>query len=228
MNASATAAERGLDTFPKLLLRNAKQWADRPAIRLKYLGIWQSWTWAQVLDEVRAFAIGLKKLGITKGDKVAIIGANRPRLYWTFAAAQSLGAIPVPIYQDAVADEMVFVLQHAEVVCAVVEDQEQVDKVLSVSDQLPDLRFMAYDEDRGLRDYDHTHLHSFEDVQAQGREEMAQNGSAVADWEKCCGETAGADISVMLYTSGTTGQPKGVMLSFDNLVISARNGNAFD
>ncbi|MCB1958762.1 MAG: AMP-binding protein, partial [Rhodocyclaceae bacterium] len=196
---------------------------DRPAIRLKYLGIWQSWTWAQVLDEVRAFAIGLKKLGITKGDKVAIIGANRPRLYWTFAAAQSLGAIPVPIYQDAVADEMVFVLQHAEVVCAVVEDQEQVDKVLSVSDQLPDLRFMAYDEDRGLRDYDHTHLHSFEDVQAQGREEMAQNGSAVADWEKCCGETAGADISVMLYTSGTTGQPKGVMLSFDNLVISARN-----
>src|SRR5690606_12101262 len=118
--ASATrVSSLELDTMPKLLLRNAAQFASRPAYREKDLGIWQTWTWSQVCDEVRAFAIGLYVLGLKRGETVAIIGDNRPQLYWTFAAAQSIGAIPVPVYQDAVAAEMVYVLSHAEIAFAI-------------------------------------------------------------------------------------------------------------
>ena len=121
-----------LDTIPKLLLRNAERYGAKPAFREKEFGIWQTWTWSQARDEIRALALGLKKLGLKRGATVAIIGDNRPHLYWAFTAAQSLGAIPVPVYQDSVADEMAFVLTHAEVSFAVVEDQEQVDKLISI------------------------------------------------------------------------------------------------
>src|SRR5215471_16150500 len=116
----------GADTFPKLLIRNAQARGNRPAIRHKDLGIWQAWTWAQVLDEVRAFSVGLAEFGVKRGDKFAVIGSNRPRLYWAMCAGQALGAVPVPVYADAVADEMAYVLDHAEVTVAVVQDQEQV------------------------------------------------------------------------------------------------------
>ena len=163
------------DTFPKLLIHNADALRGRPAIRHKDLGIWQTWTWDQMLDEVRAFSVGLAELGLKRGDKVAIIGANRPRLYWAICAAQALGAIPVPIYADSVADEMAYVLEHAEVTIAVVEDQEQVDKIISIADRLAALSHIVYDEPRGLRDYDHARLKSFTDVQALGREKLARD-----------------------------------------------------
>ncbi len=112
--------------------------AVRPiATRISASG--RCWTWAQVLDEVRAFSVGLTELGLKRGDKVAIVGSNRPRLYWAMCAAQALGAVPVPIYADSVAEEMAYVLDHAEVAIAVVEDQEQVDKLLSIADRLPRL-----------------------------------------------------------------------------------------
>ncbi len=110
----------GLDTFPKLLVRNARRFGERPAMRHKDLGIWQTWTWVQVLDEVRAYAAGLHRMGLKRGDTVAIVGSNRPRLYWSVTAAQVLGAVPVPVYADAVADELAYVLAHAEVRFAVV------------------------------------------------------------------------------------------------------------
>jgi long-chain acyl-CoA synthetase len=224
---SAHAPEQ-LDTVPKLLLRNAEQYADRPAIRHKDFGIWQTWTWAQLADEVRAFAVGLRKIGVERGDTVAIIGDNRPRLYATFAAVQSLGGVPVPVYQDSVADEMAYVLEHAEVEFAVVEDQEQVDKVISVSERLPKLKKIVYDDPSGLKDYDHANLHSFEHVQHLGREEMLANAGARDWWLDEIAKGKGSDVSVMLYTSGTTGRPKGVMLTHSNIVVSAQNGNAFD
>jgi len=152
------------DTFPKLLVHNARVHGDRPALRHKDLGIWQTWTWARVLDEVRAYAVGLHRLGLRRGDAIAIVGSNRPRLYCSVMAAQVLGAIPVPVYADAVADELSYVLAHAEVKFAAVEDQEQVDKLLSISERVPKLEKMVYDETKGLRDYDRTNLRSIDDV----------------------------------------------------------------
>jgi long-chain acyl-CoA synthetase len=216
------------DTFPKLLMRNARVYGGRPAYRHKDLGIWQVWTWAQVHDEVRAFSAGLRELGLTRGDKVAIVGSNRPRLYWAMCAAQALGAVPVPIYADSVAEEMAYILEHAEVTIAVVEDQEQVDKLLSIVDRLPRLSFILYDEPRGLRDYDHQRLRWIADVQKLGRDSLASDAQSLQRWEAAVAAGRGEDLAVMLYTSGTTGRPKGVMLTFDNLIISATNGNKFD
>jgi long-chain acyl-CoA synthetase len=225
---TAPGADAHCDTPPKLLLRNAAQLAERPAIRHKHLGIWQTWTWAELAEQVRTLAVGLRKLALERGNVVAIIGDNRPRLYATFAAVQSLGAIPVPIYQDAVADEMAYVLEHCEAKFAVVEDQEQVDKILSVAGRLTELRRVIYEEPRGLADYDHTLLHAVDEVQRLGAEELAGNAGAGGWWLDEIAKGKSSDVSVMLYTSGTTGRPKGVMLTHANIVVSAENGNAFD
>ncbi|MDN2565133.1 AMP-binding protein [Aquibium sp. A9E412] len=216
------------DTFAKYLLLNAERFRGRPAMRHKDYGIWQSWTWEEQRDEVRAFALGLRGLGLGRGDKVAIVGSNRPRLYWSFAAVQSLGGVPVPVYADSVAEEMAYVLNHAEVRFAVVEDQEQVDKLLSIGAEVPSLSTIVYDEKRGLRDYDEAQLHAYEDLRAAGMARLADDPQAGAAWLESVEAGRGADLGIMLYTSGTTGRPKGVMLSNDNLVKSALNGNAFD
>ena len=139
------------------------------------------WTWSQVLEEVRAYAVGLSRLGLKRGDTIAIVGSNRPKLYWSVTAAQMLGAVPVPVYADAVAEELAFVLAHAEARFAAVEDQEQVDKILSVSERLPKLEQVVYDEPRGLRDYDHSRLHPIDDVIRDGRAALAQD-AATAQW----------------------------------------------
>ena len=149
-------------------------------MRQKDLGIWQTWSWAEALDIVRAYAVGLNRHGLKRGETIAIVGANRPKLYWSVMAAQMLGAVPVPVYADAVADELAFVLAHAEVRFAAVEDQEQIDKIMSVIDRLPKLEEMVYDERRGLRDYDHSHLHPIDDLIAEGRKALAD--PAVASW----------------------------------------------
>ncbi len=223
--ASGTAVEA--DTFPKLLLRNARERAARVAFRHKDLGIWQSWNWAEVAEHVRSFAKGLQDLGLKRGEKVAIIGYNRPRLYWSMCAAQWLGAVPVPVYADSVAEEMAYVLDHAEAVFAVVQDQEQVDKILSIAERLPHLRHMLYDEPRGLRDYDHSKLHAIEAVMQAGAKALKDPQQAAAlQSEMEVGK--GSDLGIILYTSGTTGRPKGVMLSHYNILIAAEIGCSFD
>jgi len=215
------------DTFPKLLLRNAKKFADRPAMREKDLGIWQTWTWAEVLEEVRCLAIGFSGLGIKKGDKVAIVGDNRPRLYWSMCALQSLGAIPLPVYQDSVAKEMGFVLEHAEVSAAVVENQEQVDKMLEIGESYEGIKNIIYDDPRGLSKYKVTGLHSFKSVQQAGREALKKDG-VEAGWLAGVEKGSGSDTAIFLYTSGTTGQPKGVVMTMENMVWVARTANRFD
>jgi long-chain acyl-CoA synthetase len=225
--AVAKDAPAEADTFPKLLIHNARVRGDRAAVRHKDLGIWQSWTWAEVLDEVRAFSVGLSEIGLKRGDKLAIIGANKPRLYWAMCAAQALGAVPVPLYADSVADEMAYVLDHAEVTIAIAENQEQVDKLISVSERLPKLGHVVYDEPRGLRDYDASKLTWIDDVQKMGRKALEDPARRKA-WEDQVAAGKGGDLAIILYTSGTTGRPKGVMLSHENVLVSARNGNLFD
>jgi len=216
------------DTFPKLLVRNAKIFAARPAMRHKDLGIWQTWTWEQMLDEVRAYAVGLHKLGLKRGDTIAIVGGNRPRLYWSIMAAQMLGAIPVPVYADAVANELAFVLAHADVRFAAAHDQEQVDKILSVSDRLPKLEQVVYDEPRGLRDYDHARLHPISDIIKDGQIALAKDAQVGVWIDGEIAATKGSDPSIILYTSGTTGTSKGVLLAGDRSIKAAADTVAFD
>ena len=205
---SARAGDSALDTFPKLLLWNAQRFADRPAYRFKDLGIWQSWTWRDVRRQVRDFAVALNAAGLKRGDRIAIVGTNRPRLYWTFLAAQSLGAIPVPVYADSVADELAYVLDHAEVVMAVVEDQEQVDKLLSVAERVPRLAHVIYDNDRGLQKYDHTRLHAFAEMAQYGAKQSGERDSD-AWWLKeiATGTGAARKVSgkVVAAERGSTG-----------------------
>src|SRR6266581_1190102 len=169
------------DTFPRLLLHQADERPGRPAFREKDLGIWQTWTWAQVADEVGVLACGLAARGFKRGDRFAVFGDNRPRLYWAMMAAQALGGVPVPLYQDAVAAEMVFVLQDADIGFAVVEDQEQVDKLLEVLPQCPQLKHICFDDPRGLRHYSRAELMSFAILRAAGREFARRNPEFFAD-----------------------------------------------
>ena len=222
---TAVSPTGGLDTIPKLLARNAREYADQFASREKEFGIWQSWTWAEVEDETKAFAMGLLALELKPGDHVAIIGTNRPALYWSMVACQMCGAVPVPVYQDSVADEMAYVLDHCGARFVVAEDQEQVDKVLEIQDRLPNLAQIIYLDKRGMRKYDHTTLNSFADVQAEGRaghhrfEPILAELAAKQNYDTTC---------VMLYTSGTTGRPKGVVLSNRNIIEAARTSSEFD
>ena len=213
------------DTFPKLLIHNAERFANRTAIREKDLGIWQSWSWKEVRDEVFLLANGLGTLGFGRGDKLAIAGINRPRLYWGICAAQCLGGIPVPIYADSVAGEVLYVLNHAAVSHVLAEDQEQVDKILEVMPDCEALKCIIYDDSRGLEDYDTAGLHDFVDVQKAGREYAAKNpGFLPREIER----GSGSDVGIFLYTSGTTGNPKGVVLTHDNVLITSSNSATQD
>lgn len=223
--AKSDVASDSLDTFPRLLLAHARTRGARPAYREKDFGIWQSWTWAEAAREVRGIACGLAELGFRRGDRLAIIGDNRPRLYWSMCAAQMLGGIPVPMYQDAVAQEMTFVLQDAGIHVAIVEDQEQVDKLLEVKDQCPDLQHIVYDDPRGLRHYTQTFLHGLDEVAAAGKIHDS-NQADFLDQEIALGRPD--DVAIMLYTSGTTGKPKGVSQTHRALIAAGSGGCSFD
>ncbi|WP_299151835.1 AMP-binding protein [uncultured Tateyamaria sp.] len=215
----------GLVSIPALLHRNATEFGSAPAYREKEFGIWQSWTWAETREEIEALALGLLDLGLAEGDFVAVIGRNRPHLYWSMMAVQMCGAIPVPLYQDAAAEEMAYTLGHCGARFVIAGDQEQVDKVIEVQGELPDFEQIIYLDPRGLRKYDHSKLHQYSHVQEAGRAkrdelspEMARR-IAKLDYDSTC---------VMLYTSGTTGKPKGVVLSNRNVIETSKSSSEFD
>ena len=221
VNTAYSSAE----TFPRCLLDQAQRNSGKPAIREKYLGIWQTWTWSEVGDEVRALSCGLAEKGFQRGDKLALIGDNRPRLYWSMSAAQCLGGIPVPMYQDSVADELHFVVEHAEVRFAVAENQEQVDKLLEIKDRCPNLEFIVYCDARGMRGYSEDSLIDLDELQKVGREFDTKQQSFFVD-EINKGKSS--DVACILYTSGTTGDPKGVVLSYESLIKTATNAAEWD
>src|SRR5882762_3439121 len=161
-----TSGEMTVDTLPKQMRRNAEQYGSRSAMREKDRGIWQTFTWREYHAQVRDFALGLAALGFKRGDRLSVIGDNRPRLYWAQMAAQCLGGASVPVYQDSIAKELAFVWNHADVSVIVAEDQEQIDKVMGLRDQLSALRYVIYDDARGMLHYKHDWLKSFADVQA--------------------------------------------------------------
>ena len=218
-------ATSALTSIPALLARNARVHAARPAWREKEYGIWQSWTWAEAEAEIRALALGFLDLGLARGDHVAVIGSNRPALYWSMIAAQMCGAVPVPLYQDAVAEEMAYVLDHCGARFVVAEDQEQVDKVLEIQDRIGHLEHIVYQDRRGMRKYDHSRMNALDDVQATGRAAHDRFDRELRARTDALGYD---DTCVMLYTSGTTGKPKGVVLSNRNIIETSRASSEFD
>ncbi|TFV87732.1 long-chain fatty acid--CoA ligase [Oxalobacteraceae bacterium OM1] len=219
----------GADTFPRLLLQHAAVRPQRPAFREKDLGIWQTWNWAEVAEEIRALACGLAAMGFKRGMNLAIVGDNRPRLYWAMCAAQCLGGVAVPLYQDAPAADMAYVLEDAAIEFAIAEDQEQVDKLFEIKAGLPHrdtlITHIVYDDPRGMRHYAQPELSSYEQVQALGREHEKQH-PGFFQREVQAGKAD--DVAVMLYTSGTTGKPKGVCQTHASFIHAAQGGCSFD
>ncbi|MEE8617263.1 MAG: AMP-binding protein, partial [Roseateles sp.] len=214
-----------VDTFPRLLLDHAARRPGAPALREKAFGLWQTLSWAGLADLVQDLALGLAAAGLRRGEHLVVVGENRPRLYASMLAAQALGAIPVPLYQDAVAAEFVFPLNNAEVAFAVVEDQEQVDKLLELREQVPQLRRIWFDDPRGLRHYDEPGLAALDALIEQGRAGRAERPGFFAA-EVAAGQAG--DVAALFFTSGTTGNPKGVIHTHATLIDRARAGQRFD
>jgi long-chain acyl-CoA synthetase len=209
------------DTLPKLVVARAQQYGHRKvAIREKALGIWQSYSWAHYLEQVKDLAFGLAALGLQRGDKLALVGDNRPALYWALLAAESLGGIPVPLYQDAIDREIQYVLDHSEAKIVIAEDQEQVDKLLHVKEALPRLERIIYVDPKGMRHYRQPFLLPLSRVHELSQAFAQEHGG---HFEAEVNKGTAEDLAIIAYTSGTTGVPKGVMLSHRNLLSNAQN-----
>jgi long-chain acyl-CoA synthetase len=212
-------------TFPRLLLKHATERGAAPAMREKEYGIWQALSWADLAQMVEALACGLHLAGLRRGEHMVVIGANRPRLYATMLAVQSLGAIPVPLYQDAAAAECVFPINNADVRFVFAEDQEQVDKLLEIRSQCPQLSNLYFDDPRGLRKYSEPGLASLDSLIEAGKAHAAKNTGAFKGWVE---QVRPDDVAAMFFTSGTTGNPKGVVHTHNSLLNAAKSGADFD
>ena len=219
------SSDVALDTMPKLLARNVAEFGNSPAYREKDLGIWQTWTWTEASSEVMNLAKGLIDLGIKEADHVAVIGRNRPYLYWSLLAIQHIGAVPVPLYQDAVAEEMEYILTHCNATFAIVGDQEQVDKIYEISGSLKGFKDIVYVDPKGLRKYDKTKLHDFDSIIKRGKNDTGQLASQL---DGRIAKIDGDTTCVLCYTSGTTGKSKGVVQTHKSIIGASMAAVEFD
>jgi long-chain acyl-CoA synthetase len=210
--------EEKIYTLPELLLQR-RDIKDRIAIREKDYGIWLSYSWHDYFENVKKFALGLASLRFKRGDMLSVIGDNRPQLYWAQMAANCLGGISVPLYQDAIEKELEYILKHSGAKFIVAEDQEQVDKMLLLKEKLPNLEMIIYDDPRGMRNYNQPFIKSFTSVQEMGVE-FGKDHPDYMETEIQKGNID--DICFIIYTSGTTGDPKGVVLTHSNVIINAK------
>ena len=212
-------------TFPRLMLDHAQARPGAAALREKEFGIWQTTTWAALAALVRQLACGLAEAGLKRDDHLVVVGDNRPRLYACMLAAQALGAVPIPLYQDAASNEFVFPINNAEVAFAIVENQEQVDKLLEIRPQCPQLAHIWFDDPRGLRKYDEPGLAALDALIASG---AARQQRDPGFFEAEVARASPQDVAAMFFTSGTTGNPKGVVHTHFSLLDRAAAGQAFD
>jgi long-chain acyl-CoA synthetase len=226
MNSDQTTALKNARSLPALLVRNAEQFGDgRVALREKEFGIWQSVTWRQYLEHVRDFSLGLISLGLRPGEKLGIIGDNRPEWVYAELAAQAAGAIPFGIFQDSILSEVAYIIDHSEAAMLVAEDQEQVDKILDLKEKLPRLKKIIYTDPKGLWDYKEDLLIEFSQIEKQGRELHRQEPDL---FDKNVRAIKDSDLAIVCYTSGTTGNPKGTLLTHANILSMVASLNEAD
>ncbi len=227
MNLKTTSSGDLPKSLPELLVRNAERFEDRrTALREKEFGIWQSFTWRQYCEHVRDFALGLLALGLQPGETLGIIGDNRPEWVYAELAAQAIGAVPFGIFQDSILSEVAFIIDHSGATMIVAEDQEQVDKILDLKEQLPRLKKIIYTDPKGLWNYDKKDLLvDFGTIEQMGRELHQKQPGLFQEKVHAIRED---DLAIICYTSGTTGNPKGTLLTHKNIVSMVASLNAAD
>jgi len=215
----AEIADRAVDTFPKILRYDVERWGDQVCMRKKELGIWHEFTWQSAYREAMHFGYGLLRLGFAKGDKISIIGDNDPQWCCGQVGAQMLGGIAVGVFSDVTPEEASYIIGHSDSSVVLANDQEQVDKILKIKDELPLLKKIIFWDKKGLRGYDDPMLLYYNDMLKMGKEDEGKSPDRV---ERLIDEATGEDLCLLLYTSGTTGVPKGVMISYKAIISSIK------